>query len=133
MLEDDGMSVDDAPLDDDGEGAPRSSYNFAPGYHGIVYRGVTPDWGAGPRDKDQAREQADRPVKDDGPVKYKMQSMKWGLVPFWTKRNPNYGAIMRTINCRDDSLSTPGGMWASMKTRKRSSRAASGRSRMRTL
>ena len=45
--------------------------------------------------------------------------MKWGLIPFWTKRNPHYSTMMRTINCRDDSLSTPGGMWASMKARKR--------------
>jgi putative SOS response-associated peptidase YedK len=45
--------------------------------------------------------------------------MKWGLIPFWTKRNPGYGSLMKTINCRDDSLATPGGMWASMKARKR--------------
>ncbi|CAM1501137.1 Fc.00g102990.m01.CDS01 [Cosmosporella sp. VM-42] len=118
ILEDDGMSVDDAPLDE-GDDAPRSSYNFAPGYHGIVYRADTPDWGSGPRDKSQVNEEAEAATKENNPVKYKMQSMKWGLVPFWTKRNPDYGTIMRTINCRDDSLSTPGGMWASMKTRKR--------------
>lgn len=118
MLEDDGMQIDDAPADE-GDGSPRGSYNFAPGYHGVVYRADTPDWGAGPRDKDQERGEADAPAKEDGPVKYKLQSMKWGLVPFWTKRNPEYGSIMRTINCRDDSLSTPGGMWASMKVRKR--------------
>lgn len=45
--------------------------------------------------------------------------MKWGLIPFWTKRNPDYGAVMKTINCRDDSLAQTGGMWASMKGRKR--------------
>ena len=45
------MPVYEAP-DDDGEGAPRQSYNFAPGYHGIVYRADTPDWGAGPRHQD---------------------------------------------------------------------------------
>jgi putative SOS response-associated peptidase YedK len=45
--------------------------------------------------------------------------MKWGLIPFWTKRNPDYASMLKTINCRDDSLATPGGMWASMKTRKR--------------
>lgn len=42
-----------------------------------------------------------------------------GLVPFWTKRNPDYGTLMRTINCRDDSLSTNGGLWNTMKHRKR--------------
>lgn len=45
--------------------------------------------------------------------------MKWGLIPFWTKRNPDYAAVMKTINCRDDSLAQTGGMWSSMKGRKR--------------
>ncbi len=45
--------------------------------------------------------------------------MKWGLIPFWTKRNPDYASMLKTINCRDDSLAMPGGMWASMKARKR--------------
>ena len=65
MLQDDNMPVYDAPPDyDDGhDGAaandghdagppppsPRQTYNFAPGYHGIVYRADVPDWGAGPR------------------------------------------------------------------------------------
>jgi putative SOS response-associated peptidase YedK len=45
--------------------------------------------------------------------------MKWGLVPFWTKRNPDYSSVMKTINCRDDSLAQNGGMWNTMKARKR--------------
>lgn len=121
MLEDDGMSIDDAPADE-GDGAPRNSYNFAPGYHGIVYRADTPDWGSGPRPSQQATNAMNPPVSsatNSETVKYKLQSMKWGLVPFWTKRNPQYAKILKTINCRDDSLSTSGGMWASMKARKR--------------
>ena len=111
------MQIDYTPPDDAAD-APRQSYNFAPGYHGAVYRADTPDWGAGPRKRtqDEDPEPADEP---EGPVSYKLQSMKWGLVPFWTKRNPDYATIMRTINCREDSLSTPGGMWASMKGKKR--------------
>jgi putative SOS response-associated peptidase YedK len=42
-----------------------------------------------------------------------------GLVPFWTKRNPDYGSVMKTINCRDDSLAEDRGMWTSMKKKKR--------------
>ncbi|KAH7011996.1 hypothetical protein EDB80DRAFT_409582 [Ilyonectria destructans] len=121
MLEDDGMSIDDAPADE-GDGAPRNSYNFAPGYHGIVYRADTPDWGSGPRPSHQATNAMNPPASsatNSETVKYKLQSMKWGLVPFWTKRNPEYAKILKTINCRDDSLSTSGGMWASMKARKR--------------
>lgn len=101
MLQEDGMPVDEAPADE-GEGAPRQSYNFAPGYHGIVYRADVP--------KDAA-------ATDE--TRYKLQSMKWGLIPSWTKRNPDYAALMKTINCRDDSLAQPGGMWSSMKGRKR--------------
>jgi putative SOS response-associated peptidase YedK len=52
--------------------------------------------------------------------------MKWGLVPFWTKRNPDYGTMRKTINCRDDSLAGTGGMWASMKGRKRCAVIAEG-------
>lgn len=57
--------------------------------------------------------------QDSTPNTYKLQAMKWGLVPFWTKRAPDYGSTMRTINCRDDSLASPGGMWHTMKQRKR--------------
>ena len=54
-----------------------------------------------------------------GETRYKLQSMKWGLVPFWTKRSPDYGSVMRTMNARDDSLAAKGGMWNTMKQRKR--------------
>ncbi|ORY65547.1 uncharacterized protein BCR38DRAFT_392022 [Pseudomassariella vexata] len=134
MLQDDNMPVDDTP-DDAGDGAPRQSYNFAPGYHGIVYRAVVPDHGAGPKrqakvgsDDVDPTEQADAATpsvsqNEDSSspkeVRYKLQSMKWGLIPFWTKRNPDYGSMMKTINCRDDSLAQGGGMWNTMKQRKR--------------
>lgn len=127
---------------DAGAPRPRQSYNFAPGYHGIVYRADVPDWGAGPRrrhrhsagtDADAATNAGDKDEDDDDnephseekgggkeEVHYKLQAMKWGLVPFWTKRkDSNYGSLMKTINCRDDSLAQPGGMWSSMKARKR--------------
>lgn len=51
--------------------------------------------------------------------KYQLKAMKWGLIPFWTKRAPDYGSMMRTINCRDDSLIENKGMWNTMKQRKR--------------
>ncbi|KAI1639639.1 DUF159-domain-containing protein [Biscogniauxia mediterranea] len=190
MLQQDNMPAYEAPPDydanDDGDHdgggdddhshgnniVPRQSYNFAPGYYGIVYRADVPDWGAGPRlrgrgrrekkkkkkgdrDEDNAgekgqelegansveagghdsdddnddddRENASCQPKTDEPqkpgtetVRYKLQSMKWGLVPFWTKRNSDYASIMKTINCRDDSLAHGhSGMWSTMKARKR--------------
>ncbi|KAI1107081.1 DUF159-domain-containing protein [Jackrogersella minutella] len=129
MLQDDNMPVDDAP-EDEGEEAPRQSYNFAPGYHGIVYRADVPDQGAGPRRQHTSaskgttsEEHGQGEAMDDAsksqPVSYKLQSMKWGLIPFWTIRNPGYGSMMKTINCRDDSLAQGRGMWTTMKARKR--------------
>ncbi|KAM0252969.1 hypothetical protein ACHAP5_000832 [Fusarium lateritium] len=120
MLVDDGLEVDDAP-EDTGDDAPRNSYNFAPGYHGVVYRADTSNRGAERNDENHDN-QADGMVKPTQPKdhpEYKLQSMKWGLIPSWTKRNPDYGSMLKTINCRDDSLSSPGGLWASMKARKR--------------
>ncbi|KAK4447947.1 embryonic stem cell-specific 5-hydroxymethylcytosine-binding protein [Podospora aff. communis PSN243] len=129
MLQDDDMPVDDAP-DDEGEDAPRHTYNFAPGNFGIVYRADVPDHGAGPA-RDRGTKTGRSEPTDSTPAAeedahatatdthYKLQSMKWGLIPFWTKRNPDYASMLKTINCRDDSLATPGGLWSTMKARKR--------------
>ncbi|KAM0170396.1 hypothetical protein ACHAPF_009058 [Botrytis cinerea] len=133
-LENENMPVGEAP-DDEGDGAPRQSYNFAPGYHGIVYRANVPDWGAGSRhlregvDEDEKRsatepeatepDVTEQEEQTNEAVQYKLQSMKWGLIPFWTKRNPDYGSMMKTINCRDDSLVENRGMWNTMKQKKR--------------
>ena len=118
------MPVEDAPNDDD----VRETYNFAPGNHGLVYRADVPDYGAGSRTHDDEQQDDNGSEKEKGTIttlehpnetRYKLQAMKWGLVPFWTKRNPDYGSIMKTINARDDSLATKGGMWGTMKHKKR--------------
>ncbi|KLU83676.1 hypothetical protein MAPG_02727 [Magnaporthiopsis poae ATCC 64411] len=156
LLEDDDMPVWDAPPDpndgaddEDGGGGggggsgggggedasspqqqqPRQSYNFAPGYNGIVYRADVPDFGAGPH-RGHGEDGSNKPAAasparkgseaaSGGEVRYKLQAMKWGLIPFWTKHNPNYAGLLKTINCRDDSLAAGGGMWSTMKARKR--------------
>ncbi|RMJ23279.1 DUF159 domain protein [Aspergillus sp. HF37] len=110
-LQDRGMQVDEAPDDDQ----VRETYNFAPGYYGAVYRAEAPEHGQ-PGESDAAEQHEQH---GDSSTRYKLQSMKWGLVPFWTKRQPDYGSLMRTINCRDDSLVEDRGMWTSMKRRKR--------------
>jgi putative SOS response-associated peptidase YedK len=109
------MEVDEAPDDDE----VRETYNFAPGSFGAVYRADIPHHGHQPGG--EGSEEPTEAQNDDGPkdTKYKLQSMKWGLIPFWTKRQPDYGSMMRTINCRDDSLIEDRGMWTSMKRRKR--------------
>lgn len=118
------MPVADAPDDDD----VRETYNFAPGNHGLVYRADVPDYGAGgghhdseqhSEDAAHGKQSASTQFEDPKETRYKLQSMKWGLVPFWTKRNPDYGTVMKTINARDDSLASKGGMWNTMKQKKR--------------
>lgn len=124
------MPVDEAPEDDE----VRETYNFAPGYYGAVYRGEVPDRsGSSQNNKpaddasegggDEQIEHLVAPgVGDDGQeniTKYKLQKMRWGLIPFWTKRQPDYGSMLRTINCRADSLVENKGMWTSMKKKKR--------------
>lgn len=132
-LNDQNMPADDVPDDDNDR--IRQSYNFAPGYHGLIYRADTPDSGAGSQDHDNEKHETAEPSPKraktshttshsvDGlatkETKYKIQAAKWGLVPFWTKRAPDYGSQMRTINCRDDSLIENRGMWNTMKQRKR--------------
>jgi putative SOS response-associated peptidase YedK len=101
----------------------------------LVYRADIPDYGI--RDEDQT-EGAEAPVADEtggepappeeAPTRsktsgkkypYHLKAMKWGLIPFWTKRSPDYSSMLRTINCRDDSLIENRGMWNTMKQRKR--------------
>ncbi|KAF8494986.1 hypothetical protein F5888DRAFT_1616203, partial [Russula emetica] len=45
-----------------------------------------------------------------------MHSMKWGLVPHWSKTEP---PTLNTINARAENLQEGGGMWGSVKGRKR--------------
>ncbi|KAL4965221.1 SOS response-associated peptidase [Aspergillus stella-maris] len=124
-LQEQGMPVDESPEDDE----IRETYNFAPGNIGVVYRADTP---IGNHDNTEHRAGEEQELTDPqgahGPepsdstpkdIQYKLQGMKWGLVPFWTKRQPDYGSLMRTINCRDDSLAEDRGMWTSMKKKKR--------------
>ncbi|CAI7666030.1 unnamed protein product [Penicillium glandicola] len=127
-LQEQGMQVDEAPDDD----AVRETYNFAPGNFGAVYRADITDKGSYHAQQDADSEHQDQDLEkgkddvnldvktvDNKVIKYKLQSMKWGLIPFWTKRQPDYGSMMRTINCRDDSLIEDSGMWTNMKRRKR--------------
>ena len=81
------MPVEEAPEDDE----VRQTYNFAPGYHGLVYRADVPDYGAGYRHHEfQGNEgQSDQESLDHVPpgarledpkeTRYKLQSMKWGM------------------------------------------------------
>lgn len=66
------MPVEEAPNDDD----VRQSYNFAPGYHGLVYRAEGPVHGD---QKEKEHDNEENPKKEGTTdIKYKLQSMQWG-------------------------------------------------------
>jgi putative SOS response-associated peptidase YedK len=122
QLQQQGMPVDEAPEDNEA----RETYNFPPGAYGLVYRADVPDHGLRDTDESQSSNapqgeiEADEvPSSQPKQYKYQIKVMKWGLIPFWTKRAPDYGSMLRTINCRDDSLLENKGMWNTMKQRKR--------------
>ncbi|QKX61300.1 uncharacterized protein TRUGW13939_08448 [Talaromyces rugulosus] len=122
QLEEQDMEVDEAPDDDE----LRETYNFAPGYYGAVYRGEEAQESHGEEDapEDDSHQELPESTAESGgtqdkKTRYKLQKMRWGLIPSWTKRQPNYGSMMRTINCREDSLIDDRGMWTSMKRKKR--------------
>ncbi len=131
QLQQQGLPVEDAPDDD----VARETYNLPPGAYGLVYRADIPDHGVrddapaeGPGQHQDgeveggpaAAEEAPKSSQKNGrEYHYHLKAMKWGLIPFWTKRSPDYGSMLRTINCRDDSLIENRGMWNTMKQRKR--------------
>lgn len=132
-FEDQDLPVDDAEEDDDER--LRQTYNFAPGYHGLIYRAQTTGHGesesddvphdagtAEPTGTEDTRSSPAKSARGDQQhekARYKLQAAKWGLIPFWTKRAPDYAGQLKTINCRDDSLIEDRGMWTTMKKRKR--------------
>lgn len=75
------MPVNDAPDDD----AVRQSYNFAPGYHGLVYRADGSDYGGhkgGDEEEQGIKIDKDEsglaiPMEGHDDTKYKLQAMKW--------------------------------------------------------
>ena len=103
------------------------SYNVAPTTFQPVYRrdrsthdhaeAVEPVSAA--QDAPVADQASASAAEADQAPKHVLQGMKWGLIPFWTKRPPESGSQLKTINCRDDSLLENRGMWNSMKGRKR--------------
>ena len=84
QLENSHMPSQEAPDDDE----VRLSYNFAPGYHGLVYRADIPDHGGRRQRSDQDADdetgggspegKKEAVEHSDGEVHYKLQSMKWG-------------------------------------------------------
>jgi hypothetical protein len=69
------MPVEEAPNDDEA----RQSYNFCPGYHGLVYRADGPEHGGQHDDKEEETIEANKEGAT-GETKYKLQAMQWGML-----------------------------------------------------
>lgn len=120
-LRNDGINIHEIPESKSGKDF-LPNYNLAPGNFGLVclaqkwsgnFLQLTPEQA----EEDPAQEDLSDTSRND--VQFKLQIMKWGLVPSWAKRMPDYGSLFKTINCRDDSLQVNTGMWTSMKCTKR--------------
>jgi len=35
-----------------------------------------------------------------------LRAMRWGMIPHWTKKEPEFGDIIKSMNARDESLIT---------------------------
>lgn len=123
MLEEDGVRIEDASRNESSE-AHHETYNFAPGSNGVVCRAndfpssvELKGKGHYASDDKSPREGVSSLESRDEVKKYTLQSMKWGILPLWSKQND--APIRGVINCRDDSLRATGGMWQSIKARKR--------------
>ncbi|KAG0636345.1 DUF159 domain-containing protein [Tuber brumale] len=107
-----GLPVDQAPPEEEGNGDIRRHFNIAPGNYQLVYR-------AFPGNPRNAPEEAPRDAALGEPgVVYALEYMKWGLIPSWSTSPPNYPGLLKTINCRSDSLAENKPLW-SMKNNKR--------------
>ncbi|KAG6813542.1 hypothetical protein H0H92_009934 [Tricholoma furcatifolium] len=62
-------------------------------------------------------------MRHNGGSRYVLHSMKWGLVPHWSKHEDK---TLSTTNARAENLVDGGGMWQSIKGRKRCAVVAQG-------
>ncbi|KAI6250435.1 Abasic site processing protein [Erysiphe necator] len=120
-LQNDGMEIHES-LSSQDKDVPLPNFNLAPGNFGLVYLAQKHQYASGSSEEIVVESNCNKAQKDDPnlhKITYKLQVMKWGLIPFWTKRLPDYGTLLKTINCRDDSLKLNKGPWNSMKATKR--------------
>ncbi|CAK7234023.1 hypothetical protein SBRCBS47491_008810 [Sporothrix bragantina] len=108
--------------DADGDSIFWPTYNFAPGYRGIVLRPIFQDKTDIKLGQSQAGQTGQKTTQDTQHIDQyglQLQVMKWGLVPSWTRTRPDYTTMLKTINCRADSLAAGSGLWAPLRGRKR--------------
>ncbi|KAF8235058.1 DUF159-domain-containing protein [Tricholoma matsutake] len=85
-----------------------------------------PRYNIAPRTQAPVLRCQDQGLSSAGNKKYILQSMKWGLVPHWSKFEDK---TLSTTNARSENLVESGGMWASMKGKKRCAILCQGRGR----
>ncbi|BFZ63910.1 hypothetical protein YB2330_005047 [Saitoella coloradoensis] len=90
----------------------RRGYNLAPNTNQPILRQLSPQNGDSfPSEPCDPSDPASPPLV--------LEAAKWGLIPFWTKSPPNYAQGLKTINARDDSITSDRSMWHAMRDRKR--------------
>ncbi|CUS12532.1 unnamed protein product [Tuber aestivum] len=107
-----GLPVRQAPPEEEANGDIRRHFNVAPGNYQLVYRALPGGPGNTPEEASE-----DATLGEPGVV-YVLEYMKWGLIPSWSTSPPNYPGLLKTINCRSDSLAENKPLW-SMKNSKR--------------
>ncbi|PWW73026.1 DUF159-domain-containing protein [Tuber magnatum] len=110
-LERNRLPVRQAPPEE-ANGDIRRHFNVAPGNYQLVYRAFPGDPGNTPG------EAPGDTMSGEPGVVYALEYMKWGLIPSWSTSPPNYPGLLKTINCRSDSLAENKPLW-SMKNNKR--------------
>ncbi|KAK1225968.1 hypothetical protein PQX77_011036 [Marasmius sp. AFHP31] len=106
-----GYDLDVGEWIDEDQFVPR--YNIAPRTNAPVIRRRRDGFDG---DEGSSGGSASEDTNNSGTSPYVMQSMKWGLVPHWSKHEDK---TLSTTNARSENLVEGGGMWASVKGKRR--------------
>lgn len=70
------------------------------------HTGVTTDDDGGKAEEGEKRVKDDNKVEpmENNALAIRIESMQWGLIPHWMKRQPDYATALKTINARDDTI-----------------------------
>ncbi|KAG5352472.1 hypothetical protein C0989_002106 [Termitomyces sp. Mn162] len=102
---------------------PRAQIRHVPGHDGLDVDEWIDEEQFVPRYNIAPRSQAPVLRRGQGPGGYVLHTMKWGLVPHWSKHEDK---TLSTTNARAENLVEGGGMWASIKGKKRCAVLAQG-------
>ncbi|KAJ3184638.1 hypothetical protein HDU87_004041 [Geranomyces variabilis] len=98
--------------------AYRPSHNVAPTRHQPVLRQVS-DNSSGSSSGGGGTSASVPAVSEHTSGNRILHSMKWGVIPSWQKKTPDYKSSLQTINARDDRVADSKSMWSKLKHSKR--------------